>query len=697
MTRGSTHCVRTLTALLLSFGMIAVWMPTYAQADTAVARCSKRIAKGLKSYSAAVAKAYGECEVEDLEDEEEFYNCSADESVGKDIEKAGDKLWREVKKCREAPLRAVCPLGGKDIDGFVEAAATGPYGPGQLFPQLFEDIFKAPLNPSCSRPAGRVSKDAETCADRLMRIVEDVTDDAQKCLYKCELANLRSSYREPCLEPETNLPKPESKLSECLTRAFRDLEDEVRQRCMPDEDEGPENGLILELGCPFGQTEVAPVVAILWDRLYLSMLDLNLNTFRSSCRSNIGGGGSSELEPARATLSPSQTEVEVRCGQVLDRAFFRGAGDERDDTELDFESHLDCGDATTATDGIVVAHSGVEISGREKWSIQGPGRSSLRSGFGIRIAAGVSDVKITNFRAIERFGIGVGDESGSSNLQVDGSGVRRNAIAGIRFFAERSRVEEVKADRNNIGIELSGEDSTIKDSRATRSEGPDGIGIVLGGEDLGGNGRVVRVTSCDVTENQGDGLHVVSGAQQVEESDFIGNGGAGLVIDGDGGKYESNSIKLNGTDGVVLGGGFNELTANRSDQNARSGYVITANAHANNINNNGAGTASHHGNGLHGFEIYAAFTFLDTNRAEANAQTGFHIAGAGTAIESNYAGENAGRGFDVVGAGNTLDTNVGEINGLFEFAIGPGNTDGSGNRANGATFTFESGSAAEIE
>ncbi|MEO2167067.1 MAG: right-handed parallel beta-helix repeat-containing protein [bacterium] len=666
-----------------------------AHASTAVAKCSKRIAKALKDYSSTVAKTLGGCEVDDLKDEQAFLNCQAEPDVLKDLDKAADKLWREVSKCKTAPLKAVCPLGAKDFDGFVAAAATSLAGPGKIFQGIIEDVFKSPLNPNCSRPAGGVSRDAETCADRLVRIIEDVSDDAQKCLYKCELSNLRSSNREPCLEPETNLPESGGKLAKCLSRAFGDLEEEILHRCTAEN--GDPNGLLVELGCPFGQAAMQPVVAILWDRLYQAMIDLNLEIFRSDCKSNLNDGDAAALEPARATLSPSGLVVEIHCGQVLGRSFFRGQADERNDTDLDFDSHLDCGDSATGGDGFVIAHSGVSISGRGKWSIEGPRKSSLRDGYGIRIAAGTNDITIANFRSIQRFGVGIGDEFGSRNIEVDETRLRRNVLAGIRLFAPGSHIEGVKADRNNIGFVLFGDNSTLKESRATRSEGPDATGVILGGVDTDGNGHVVRVTSCDIERNEGVGLWAASGPQQVEESDFVANGAAGIVIDGDGGKYESNSVKLNGGAGILLRGSANLLTANRSDENSGAGYFVDAIALDNDLNNNGAGTATDHGNLGYGFEIFGDGTILDTNSAEANSLAGYYIGAATGALDGNFAGDNVGRGFHIAAAGNTPDTNVAENNGAAEFTIVSGNTDGSGNRANGATFIFGSEGVANAE
>ncbi len=671
--------------------VLALAAPSPVMAASDIVSCSKRIAKGLKSFSSSTAEILGDCEIDDLEDDEIFLDCAQDEDVLADRYKANSKLWREVRKCGAAAVRAVCPLGAKTLDELSVAVDQSPVGPGLFFQSLMADLFKTNLNPSCPRPVATVSKEAEECADRLVRVVEEANDDALKCFYKCELSNLRSSYRERCVDPDTNLPIVDGKLASCLERSRNDLRDVLSERCV-DEDAGSEEALLVELGCPMGESRPDYLAVLLWERIYGGLIELNSETFRSSCKSNLAGDENPDLVPAVVTLGPSGIQTTVSCGQTLDRAFFRGASDERNDTEMDFESNLDCRDATTGVDGFVIAHSGVSITGREKWSLEGPRRSSLRTGFGIRIAPGIANVAIKKFKAIQRFAVGIGDVGFSDDIDIDSLGVRRNVQAGIRLAASHVRIEDVRADRNNIGIELSGRDSSLLNSRVTRSEGADGIGIILGlpfgdNPELE-NPRAVRVSSCEVEANQAEGLWITGGTHQVEESEFVANGGDGLRIDGRGSKIESNSIKANGGNGVVLYGDGNELTANRSDVNALAGYLVAIGAEFNDLNNNGAGTPADQGNLGSGFEIFGDATIVENNRAEANATQGFYIASITAAVDGNYAGRNSGVGFDVVVAGNVLDTNVAERNDLAEFVIAAGNTDGQGNRANGSTFSF---------
>lgn len=668
-----------------------LFLPSSSLAGSDIASCSKRIAKGLKSFSSATAEILGECEIDDLEDDEIFVSCAEDEEVLKDRYKANSKLWREVRKCGAAAIRAVCPLGAKTLDELSIAVDQSASGPGLLLESLMADLFKTNLNGTCSRPVATVSKKAEECASRLVRVVEEVNDDALKCHYKCELSNLRSSYREPCVDPDTNLPSSGGKLESCLERSREDLQDVLTERCI-DDDASSNETLLTELGCPLGESRPDYLAVMLWERMYRGLIELNTQTFRSSCKSNLDGEENPDLIPAVATLSPSGIQTTVTCGQVLDRVFFRGASDERDDTDLDFESNLDCRDATTGVDGFVINHGGVKITGREKWSIEGPRSSRLRTGFGIRIAPGISDVSIKKFRAIQRFAVGIGDVGFSDNIDIDSVGLRRNVQVGVRLSASRVRIENIRADRNNIGLEISGRDSSVLNSRITRSEGVDGIGMILGlpfGDTLEQvNPRAVRVSSVDFEGNQGVGLWITGGAHQVEESDFVGNGSDGIRIDGWGSKIENNSIKSNGGNGITLYGTANELTANRSDLNGLAGYSVGIGALLNDLNNNGAGTPTDQGNLGVGFEIFGAGTIVENNRAEANGDQGFYVATTTSAVDGNYAGGNRGVGFEIAVSGNNLDTNVAERNDLAEFVIAAGNVDGQGNRANGATFSF---------
>jgi hypothetical protein len=674
--------------IALSFLLV---LPSASLAGSDIASCSKRIAKGLKSFSSATAEILGDCEIDDLEDDEIFVSCAEDEEVLNDRYKANSKLWREVRKCGAAAIRAVCPLGAKTLDELSIAVDQSASGPGLLLESLMADLFKTNLNGLCSRPVATVSKKAEECASRLVRVVEEVNDDALKCHYKCELSNLRSSYREPCVDPDTNLPSSGGKLESCLERSREDLQDVLTERCI-DDDASSNETLLTELGCPLGESRPDYLAVMLWERMYRGLIELNTQTFRSSCKSNLDGEESPDLIPAVATLSPSGIQTTVTCGQVLDRVFFPGASDERDDTDLDFESNLDCRDATTGVDGFVINHGGVKITGREKWSIEGPRSSRLRTGFGIRIATGISDVAIKKFRAIQRFAVGIGDVGFSDNINIDSVGLRRNVQVGVRLSASRVRIENIRADRNNIGLEISGRDSSVLNSRITRSEGVDGIGMILGlpfGDTLDQvNPRAVRVSSVDFEGNQGVGLWITGGAHQVEESDFVANGSDGIRIDGWGSKIESNSIKSNGGNGITLYGTANELTANRSDLNGLAGYSVGIGALLNDLNNNGAGTPTDQGNLGVGFEIFGSGTIVENNRAEANGDQGFYVATPTSAMDGNYAGGNRGVGFEIAVSGNNLDTNVAERNDLAEFVIAAGNVDGQGNRANGATFDF---------
>ena len=666
-------------------------LPSSALAASDIVSCSKRIAKGLKSFSSSTAEILGECEIDDLEDDEVFVSCADDEEVLKDRYKANSKLWREVRKCGAAAIRAVCPLGAKTLDELSLAVDQSTSGPGLFLESLMADLFKTNLNSSCPKPVAAVSKKAEECASRLVRAVEEVNDDALKCHYKCELSNLRSSYREPCVDPDTNLPTVGGKLESCLERARGDLQDVLTERCV-DEDAQDDETLLTELGCPLGESRPDYLSVMLWERMYRGLIELNTQTFRSSCKANLAGDENPDLVPAVVTLSPSGIQTTVSCGQVLDRAFFRGSSDERDDTDLDFESNLDCRDATTGVDGFVINHSGVSVTGREKWSIEGPRSSRLRTGFGIRIAQGISDISIKKYRAIQRFAVGIGDVGFSNNIDSDSIGFRRNVQVGVRLSATRARIDNIRADRNNIGVEVSGHDSSVLNSRITRSEGLDGIGMILGlpfGDIMENiNPRAVRVSSVEFEGNQGIGLWIMGGAHQVEESDFVANGGDGLRIDGWGSKIESNSIKSNGGNGISLNGTANELTANRSDLNGLAGYSVAVGALLNDLNNNGAGTPADQGNLGVGFEIFGAGTIVENNRAEANGEQGFYIATVTAAMDGNYAGANHGVGFEIAVSGNNLDTNVAERNDLAEFVIAAGNVDGQGNRANGSTFAF---------
>jgi hypothetical protein len=494
-------------------------------------------------------------------------------------------------------------------------------------------------------------------------------------------AELQAPLDEPCVDELTGVPI-NRKLKACIQNASEDFIDEddggasqdILNRCKFD-------SYMVALGCPMGQSTVDGASVLLWNRVFGEVRASNLGIFASPCATTFDGPGSEPgvAVPANVTLLPSLTTKQVSCGAVLDASFFG------DDTIVRFDTDLNCGPIAAPTDGIVVAVSGVTIDGNARNRlIIGPLGSANRTETGIRVAPGANGVTIKDFKGIEFFGVGIGDSGNNAALEIDRVTVRRNTIAGIRTTSPAVDIEDVVADRNVVGFDLSGDDTQLRKPRARRSGPLPGYGVYLHGTDTNGNGRAVRVTEGAIEDNV-VGLLAEGQGHRIEENEFRGNTALGVELDGTGNRLDETAIKLGLGDGVLVSGTGNLVNACRSEQNIGDGYVVTGTG--NTLSGNGSGVLADLGNGGAGFVVMGSGNTLNTNRAEANVGAGFEVSAANT-LHSNDARSNQGAGFLITGSGSTLDTNAGEANAGFEFDIAPSNINGNGNRANGATFSF---------
>lgn len=643
----------------------------HAVSSAAFAVCAKRTAKAFKRFSIDAVKILGDCEVDSLKDDERN-DCAVDEDVFDDLEDAADGVRREVRKCNDEALRALCPHGARDDDGLKAQVLSAPDGTTTRLMALDAELFTIEYA-GCPRPLGEISRAAEDCADRITRAQDDALGELQKCQYKCELKKIGASGADPCLEENGDPFDP--KVLGCIDRVLEDLNDDISNRC--------DTATLMEIGCPLHQSTVSDLASEMKERLFQETRAMSNDIFHSACGSSGGNnpeGG--ETDPIPVTLLPSVTQTQIDCGQVLDAAFF-GA-----DTELKLDADVDCSPAGRDTNAMVISASNVTINGRNDHDVTGPSRSSNRTGVGILIAPGAQNVRIKNIPRLQRYAIGIKDSGDNFGLVIENITVRRNKTAGVRTTSPDVLIDTVKADRNGIGFDVSGDGSTIQDSRALRSTPAPGIGMQLGGTDNDANGRVVRVNRSQANENV-TGILINVGPQQLEDNDVRDNLAVGIVVASNGSKIESNSVKRNGDSGIVVSGSFNNITANSSDENLAFGYVVTGTG--NDINNNGAGSLSDQGNLLDGFWIDGTATIVTDNDADANLGSGFVVDENTAVFDRNGAEGNAGVGFEINGTGNNLDTNIAADNGGFEFSIVAGNVDESGNRANGSTFSFSTG------
>ncbi|MDG2304696.1 MAG: right-handed parallel beta-helix repeat-containing protein [Candidatus Binatia bacterium] len=678
--------IRLKSSLVLC-ALAAAWLlvPAIVSAQSAVALqiCSKRAGKAFKRYVGDAAEVMSDCQVDSLKDDERM-DCATDEDVLDDLDKAADKLRREVKKCNDAALRAICPHGQREDTTLKEFVLNDALGTTARMRALDANLYSTSYA-GCPRPLGAISGKAEDCAAKLARLVEDGADDLSKCVVKCELNAQRKSGEEPCIDEITGLPN-DPKVIDCLALVLDDLNDGLLAKCNDEEDDDDptlHSDLLTEIGCPAGRNTVGGLAGDLTDRLYEESVNVTNGIFFSECSESAGGGSvGGPTEPAAATLYPSLTATTVDCGQTLDAAFFGS------DDEVRLDAKLDCSPAGLGSIGLIVSASDVTIDARGDYDLTGPSRSSNRTGTGILLAHGATNVTITRFRAIQRYAVGIGDSGSNDGLRVEDLTIRRNREAGVRTTSANVVVANVKADRNAIGFEMSGDDSTLNDCRALRSEPFPSIGIHILGSDGDGDGQIVRVNRCEVEGNL-VGILAEGGPHLIEDSDVRFNSGDGMQIASAGSKVESNSVKLNDGNGIVVSGDGNNITTNRSDENAGHGYVISG--IGNDINNNGAGSLTDQGNLGHGFLFMGFDSNVESNDAEANLMDGFQVDEDTFDFKSNTSNDNFGMGFDITVGGNNFDTNVAADNVDHEFSIAAGNVDDQGNRSDGATFSFGAG------
>ncbi len=636
-----------------------------------------------------------------------------------------DRCWGEEDGRDEG--RALCPLESRNVDLFLDRVMGGTCQPSDeegLPPQvcsnerqracdddadclpgtlrgrayeLVKDVFRTEYA-GCSRPAVKVSNGAKDCAVETATLAENKTGETNQCFFSCEKVNLASS--DACVDEDDGEPAANDVI-DCIeqkTGVDQDMEAIVNE-CSDAE--------VRSLGCPLGADTAADLAAALGERLAAQAQEINLEMFHSSCRTQLPGVVIPTV-PADVTLEPSLTRKQVSCGQVLDAAFFGS------DRKLSFDTDLSCVNVDAATNGIVVARNGVTINGRSQTrSITGPGRRALRTGAGVLVAPGVRRVTITGFRKIQSFGIGVADSGDNQGIKVLRSTFFRNIEAGVRSSSRRTRISEVTADRNGVGLALSGDGSLVTSSRIIRSEPQSissqaplssGFGIVLGGADTDGNGRTVRVANNPEIDENVVGI-VVDGEKHLLVGNVVrGNVGrpraqppvAGdgiLVLDTSSGSvFDSNSIKANAANGMTVIGSANRLEANRTEENLQNGFLILGSDNLLEGNNAGAPhndpNASRLGNALAGYVVGGTGNQLDTNVAEGNAGTGFEIEGPTAAFKGNTSSGNDGLGFDVTSSGNVLDSNKAEQNGASEYVIAADNVDDGGNKKNGTSFSF---------
>lgn len=662
--------------------MALLWaFPGAAQAQVGhpLYLCANRLAGDLRDFAGGLFDAVGTCATNRLRTAG-VGDCAHDPTVIAKIDTFAATFADDMTRCSATEIQTLCSFESRDLAHLVPAVTSTVVAQSvrRRVVDFVLELFETP-HAGCARPGSKVSTGAAECADRIRTVVTDQSDALAGKYFSCELRNLANGIA--CVDPDAGDPNSID-LESGIAGVLEDVS-AIARRC--------DDSMVAGIGCPLGENTVEGLVGALQTRLGDFVSKLNLEVFHASCRTDVGGT-KPPLVPADATLEPSKKKVKISCGQVLGTAFFGS------DKVLNLDSDLDCSPATTKTDGIVVAASGVRITGRNKaWSITGPGSRKYRTGAGIRLAPGVSNVKIQGFRKIQYFGVGLAaDAAANRGLRVASSVFFRNIEAGVRSAGRRSVILETTADRNGIGFDLSGDGSTVSRSSARRSEPQGvvvgsptspGVGIRMGGVDRNASGVSVRVYNSSSVVGNTIGVQMVGEKGSIEGIEVYSNLGDGIQVGGAANVVRDVSVKMNGGHGVSVTGTGSLLDGVGSDENVLSGFDVSGAGTM--IVQCGAGSPGDKGNGLDGFHVSGAGTLFDTNRAEANVLTGFVVLAPSALFRGNKSQGNL-IGYLLQGPGNTLESNSAEFNTGDEFRIAPGNVDGRGNKANGSGFRFGS-------
>jgi hypothetical protein len=683
-----------LTACVLALPVVSARAqsatPTPGPTANPAVSCAAQINSAITKYTQNVLQYFASCSLNALA---QAGQCS-DSAVQVFLSNAANDVLGKLNPsggCSDDALFDICPLNAKTTDPtqlrpkIIAALTTAAGSLESELAQLNADTFSTPYD-GCPRPTTTIGSSTPLykCAQLIsgqQNSGEGFASPLEQCLFSCERLRIATPSNDVCVDDITGDPIATDPTN-CEAGTLAQVSG-IANRCTSD-------AQIVALGCPLGQSTVASLETELSTRLTTIVQQLNLDIYHSDCQGNLPGQPTAPL-PADVTLEPSLTHKQINCGQTLDNAFFGS------DSTLSFDSDLDCSPAKTATDGIIIGKSGVTVNGRFKtWSITGPSRSSLRTGVGIRLLPGVARVQIRNMKAIQNFGVGIQDADDGSNrkLVIAKSTVRRNVVAGMRLRSPRGKIDTVTADKNGIGMDLSGDGIKVKASDIKGSLYPPMVGLQLGGVDTNGDGHIVQVTDpLNVIElNQGDGVLITQGAHNISNAQIVANLGNGVEIQAlaSGSLLHSNGIKNNGV-GIVVDGDSNVIEYNTAEQNIGAGYMIGGTGNV--VSNNSSGKKTDRGNGAEGYVISGVSVSLQDNAAEANIGSGYVLTSTATTslFKGNTSTSNLGHGFDIQSGGNKFDTcaadNKNADPGSHAWMLAANNTEAiNTNKANGSTI-----------
>ena len=216
-------------------------------------------------------------------------------------------------------------------------------------------------------------------------------------------------------------------------------------------------------------------------------------------------------------------------------------------------------------------------------------------------------------------------------------------------------------------------------------QGPDSLNGTIGWRVENGPHDLKAVRANNASQY---GILVISSGNSVSWNAVAGNGpGAGIRVEGDTNLLKGGTVGPNKGDGVQLIGKSNTLSGATIQSNTGNGVLVAGNT------NKVLSNPRINLNGGNGVLVTGDSNTLSSNTSESgkgNTLNGIRVdAGADTnQLTDNKMYTNKVDGFSVFGTGNKLKSNQGINNTGFEFNIGPGNTDQTGNKANGVNCFF---------
>lgn len=380
------------------------------------------------------------------------------------------------------------------------------------------------------------------------------------------------------------------------------------------------------------------------------------------------------LKPyAIATLLPSGRKVRIRCGKILNKAFFRS------DTIMQLNHSLGCTKNNPAF-GLKIAKSGVTLNLQGKKIVA---RTPHIAGTtGLMVQAGVTEVTIDGggtkgISGIELFDWCVRARGGNKGLRVNNLRCYKARSAALDIESDNVTVSKLKIDsttptlkttRNlpgGVGLYAHGDNIHIKDTIVRRSKL---IGILADGVDADLSGYATTIDgntrSSIVEKNAGIGVVLQNGPHFLKDTAVYGDGPDkgtstdGVVIAaGMGNRLDGVVVKKFNGNGVIIDASDTIVEATNVDKVSQNGFVISTLASNVILNNNSSKNL-----GGNGFVVEGDNNRITTGEAEENLGHGFQVNGNSNLVENSSAQSNGGGGFEVAGDANRLAISEAEKN-----------------------------------